>query len=176
MKEIWKDIKNYEGIYQVSNMGQIKSLKREYKTIGRNQSSEYETIFKIKEKILKQASDKDGYKIVCLRNKGKKENKKVHRLVAEAFIPNPNNYPQINHIDENKSNNILSNLEYCTCQYNIVYSKGRKVKQYDLNYNFVREWNSITEASKFIKQSSTSIHNCCIGKTKKAGNYIWEYL
>ena len=82
MKEIWKDIKNYEGIYQVSNMGQIKSLKREYKTIGRNQSSEYETIFKIKEKILKQASDKDGYKIVCLRNKGKKENKKVHRLVA----------------------------------------------------------------------------------------------
>lgn len=109
MKEIWKDIKEYEGLYQISNLGNVKSLP---KMVG---------FRKRKEKILKTYYDKNGYVKVILCKENKTRFLSVHRLMAEAFIPNPNNFPQINHKDENKQNNNLENLEWCTCKYNINY-------------------------------------------------------
>jgi group I intron endonuclease len=106
MDEIWKDIEGYEGLYQVSNLGDVRSLKY----AGGN-----------KVKLLKQSTDKKGYKRVVLCKDRKKKNHWIHRLVAIAFIPNPNNLPIVNHIDECKSNNMVSNLEWCTLVYNNAY-------------------------------------------------------
>lgn len=109
-KRIWKDIPSYEGLYQVSNDGKVRSLDR-IDTLGR----------KRKGRILKQAFDKKKYKYVSLCKDNKSKALKVHRLVAMTFIPNPNNYPIINHKDENPSNNHVSNLEWCTYKYNSNY-------------------------------------------------------
>lgn len=123
-QEIWKDIKNYEGLYKISNLGRVKSLP---KYAGRSYR---------KEKILKTYLDKNGYVKVILCKNNRTRFLSIHRLLAEAFIPNPNNYPQINHKDENKQNNSLNNLEWCTCKYNINYGtrtkrdvKKRKMKR-----------------------------------------------
>ena len=106
MKEIWKDIKGYEGLYQISNTGKIKSLERYKDNHSKKQL--------VKEKIRKQIISKTGYYTCMLTKNGNLKLFKVHRIVAEAFIPNPNNYPIINHIDGNKLNNNVSNLEWCT--------------------------------------------------------------
>lgn len=102
MREMWKDVVGYENEYQVSNRGNVKSLN--YKGKG-------------KERILKKTVSPQGYEVVGIHGKLKT----VHRLVADAFIENPHNYPQINHIDENKTNNCADNLEWCTAFYNINY-------------------------------------------------------
>jgi hypothetical protein len=114
MKEIWKEIKDYEGLYQISNLGRVKSLE---KKVG---------FRKRKEKILKQHFDKDGYVKVYLCKNSKVKFLSVHRLIAQAFIPNPDELPQINHKDENKANNKIENLEWCTCKYNINYGTRTK--------------------------------------------------
>lgn len=114
--EIWKDIKDFEEIYQVSSAGRIKSLERIVKDYMHKNGMHR------KERILAQGTNKFGYKKVCLSKDNKKYHKQVHRLVAEAFIPNPNNFPIINHKDENKTNNNVSNLEWCTYQYNHAYN------------------------------------------------------
>lgn len=91
MKELWKDIKEYEGIYQVSNLGRVKRVETD--------------------RVLKGSKNKKGYLRVDLYKNGSQSNKRIHRLVAQAFIPNPENKSQVNHIDENKTNNVISNLE-----------------------------------------------------------------
>lgn len=166
MEEVWKDIPSYEGIYKVSNLGKVKSIswfdpknKKYYK----------------RDKLLKPRKTDKGYIEVTLTNKYKKKIYKVHRIVAEAFIPNNNNLPQINHIDEDKSNNSVNNLEWCTAEYNIRYSKCKKVKQYNMNKEFIREWDSITDASTELNIPTTHISKCCKGILKKTHNYIWEY-
>lgn len=111
--ELWKDIQGYEGYYQVSNEGRVKSLERDVEWRG--------TIRHQSERILKESTHNRGYKRVVLYN-GSPNIEFVHRLVAEAFIPNPNNYPIINHKDENPSNNRVENLEWCTPQYNNTYN------------------------------------------------------
>ena len=111
MKEEWKDIKGYEGLYQVSNLGRVKSL-------GNNKSK--------KEKILDPKPNMYGYKEVRLSKEGKRKPYKVHRLVAIYFIPNPNNYKEVNHKDEDKTNNHVSNLEWCDRKYNINYGTRNK--------------------------------------------------
>lgn len=115
MDTIWKDIPGYEGVYVVSNTGQVKSL-------ARTRLSKKGGICPVPERILTQKTDKDGYKDVALTRNARTHYFRVHRLVAMAFIPNPHNYPVINHKDENPANNHVSNLEWCSISYNTSYS------------------------------------------------------
>lgn len=113
MAEVWRDVAGYEGLYQVSNQGNVRSIDRTITDGCRTRL--------YKGKHLKQFIDHRGYKVVTLSNQGKLKQIKVHRLVAAAFIPNPNGYPEINHKDERKCNNLVENLEWCTTQYNTSY-------------------------------------------------------
>ena len=103
--EVWRPVKGYEGLYEVSNYGRVKSLKRNT----------------AHERIKSPIKDRDGYLIVCFNKNGKQSNKRIHRLVAEAFIPNPNNLPQVNHKNEIKTDNCVENLEWCDNKYNARY-------------------------------------------------------
>ncbi len=165
-KRIWKDIKDYEGIYQVSNDGKVKSLER----INSNNCW-------VKEKILKQTIDPKGYQRVMLSKNGKKENARVHRLVAEEFIPNPNNYPQINHKDENKTNNHVSNLEWCNEKYNINYGTGKERRSRKvICITTGKVYNSIKEATEFHNISDKSgITKACQGKRNTCYGLKWMY-
>ena len=170
--EVWKDIKDYEGLYQVSNMGRIKSLKR-YEKSGSK-------IRLRNEKILKQKNTM-GYNYVILSKFNKLKTYRIHRLVAETFISNPQQLPQVNHIDGNKLNNKAKNLEWCTASYNIKeayrlnLSKTRKVIQYNLNGDFIKLWSSIANASKSLNLDTSAIVKCCKGKRNRVGNYLWRY-
>ena len=181
MQEIWKDIKGYEGLYQVSNLGRVKSLRRWA-------GNQYSNKFIKREKILKHSTEKGGYYHYTLRKDGKETKGREHRLVAEAFIPNPNNYPCINHKDENIKNNNVNNLEWCTYKYNNNYGKHKErqvkshkpfkktiVLQYNLKGNFIKEWDSIKEAEDYYKTSKNTISQCCKGLQKTAGGFVWRY-
>ena len=165
MKEIWKDIKDYEGHYQVSNLSRVKSIK-----FG-------------KERILKPVTDRHGYLIVGLWKNNKQKIYKVHRLVAEAFLPNPYNLPQVNHKDENPLNNNVNNLEWCDAKYNnnfgtrierISKRRSKTVLQYDLEGNFIREWKSTAECGR-NGFNQAHVAACCQGKLKKHKDSIWRY-
>ena len=117
--EIWKDIEGYEGLYQISNLGRVKSCSKLH-------SVKKGGTYMSKERILVPGKDKEGYLHVRLSKNWKVKLCKIHRLVALAFIPNPENYPIINHIDEIKTNNCVNNLEWCSFKYNINYSRNRK--------------------------------------------------
>ena len=122
-EEIWKPIKGYEEVYAVSNEGNVKSLEREViDSLGRTQKVQ-ETIIKQDIKYGPKRKEGIGYRIASLSDHGKLKHFQVHRLVAEAFIPNPNNYPQVNHIDGNKANNNASNLEWVSDQMNKQHAK-----------------------------------------------------
>lgn len=174
MNEIWKDIVGYEGLYQVSNLGRIKSLSR-FKKCGKENTIGY-----IKpECILKPNKQKSGYCYITLKGKQTKFTT-IHRLVAQAFIPNPNDYPCVNHKDENKSNNNVYNLEWCTKAYNNSYNNKdqrccKPVLQYDLNGNFIKEWKSAREVYNVLKIQYKNISKCCKGERNKAGGYIWKF-
>lgn len=175
MKEVWKDIKNYEGLYQISNFGRIKSLSKPRKN-GKN--SGYYT----KEKILKQniQIEKYGYKRykITLTKNNIKKCYKVHRLVAEAFIPNPLNKPQINHIDGNPLNNNVNNLEWCTARENIIHSyKFLRKQKYNKNelLKMIKENKTPKEICKKLKISNTIYYNFLKKNNIKAmGNSYWK--
>lgn len=154
--EMWVDIVNYEKLYQISNYGRVKGLKRNI--------------------ILREGYNKKGYSQVCLTKNNKKKTFKVHRLVAKAFIPNHSNLPEVNHKDENKRNNVTNNLEWCDCGYNINYSLAKKVAQYDTQNNYIRTWDSIAHVVKDNKYSSTFISRCCKNKCETAYGYKWKYI
>lgn len=179
MKEIWKDIPNYEGLYQISNFGNVKSLKRKVKNKNGYRD--------IKEKILHNYINKNGYYAVTLRKNCNIEVKLIHRLIAEMFIPNPNNYPCINHKDGNKSNNSINNLEWCSYSYNtkeafrlglnkhIDFKEKKKISQYDLEGNFIKEWKSIYNASKITGIARSCISKVCNHNRYSAGGYLWRF-
>ena len=164
-KELWRDIKNYEGHYQVSNFGRVKSIK-----FG-------------KEIILKPVTDRHGYLLVSLWKNNKQKTYKVHRLVAEAFIDNTDNLPQVNHKDENPLNNNVNNLEWCNSKYNCNFGtrieriskrRSKTVLQYDLEGNFIREWKSTAECGRNGFDQG-HVAACCRGKLKKHKDSIWRY-
>lgn len=175
MKEIYKDIEGYENIYQVSNLGNVKRLS--YKKY--NKLTNGYSIYK--ERILKAQINRWGYKFVSLCKSSKVTIKQVHKLVAQTFIKNNHNYSCVNHKDGNKLNNNVDNLEWCTFKYNIqhAYQNGlmnncKKVKQYDLNYNFIKIYNSINEASTETGINQGNISSCIKNKRKTSGGYIWK--
>lgn len=189
--EEFRDIKEYEGLYQVSSLGRVKNSK------GR---------------ILKSYKDNHGYPMVNLCKNAKNIRVRVHRLVAEAFIPNPNNYPCVNHKDEDKSNNNVNNLEWCTYRYNNTYGTvlqrkleklketyknfdwskitskidykevgrknaeklSKKVYQYTKDGEFVKEWKSVMECGR-NGYNSGHISNACVGRLKTYKGFIWTY-
>lgn len=183
MKEVWKDIPDYEGLYQASNLGNIKSLQRTMPNSGA-----YGKYFTVKEKILKPHLHNNGYCSVKLSKYGKINRVTVHKLIATLFVANPHNYSIINHKDENKSNNKADNLEWCTAKYNCNYGTrnerlriintlvgGKKVLQYSLDGDFVKEYSSISEASRKTGVYVRSISSVCNGRGKTAGGYIWKF-
>ena len=167
MEEIWKPIKGYESLYEVSNLGNVKSL-----NWGR-------------ESLLKPYPRK-GYYCVCLCKNNICRKFSIHRLVAQAFIPNPNNLPLINHKDEDTTNNRVENLEWCTNKYNLNYGScqqrksdtlSKPINQYSKDGVFIRQWKSAVEASKNLHIDRATIQMVCIGRAHRhtAGGFIWRY-
>ena len=173
MKEIWRDIKDYEGLYQVSNLGHVRSLDRT-DIIGRKQVGS----------ILKYFDNKDGYRKVFIRNNGKQKMVFIHRLVANTFIPNKDNKPQVNHKDEDKHNNYVDNLEWVTSKENNNYgtrnirasksnSKPIKVIYQDDTYEY---WESATVFAREFGLNKSSINKVLLGQYNLAYGMKFEYL
>lgn len=158
-EEIWKDIAGYEGYFQVSNLGRVKSLERVVKTHDRLGGFR-----KKKERILKCVPLKNKYLHVCLWKDNEAKTFLVHRLVANAFIPNPSCLPQVNHKDERRDNNNVSNLEWCTANYNSNYgsrterssiAKYKRVCMFDMEGNLIKEFDSLKQAQMYIGSKVT---------------------
>lgn len=167
--EIWKDIEGYEGLYQVSNLGNVKSLR-----FG-------------KDKVLKPIKIKNNYLRVDLFKQGKHNLYLVHRLVARAFIDNPNNLPMINHKDENTSNNKVSNLEWCDAKYNINYgtciqriaesnTNNQKLSKPVICIETGKIYLSTREVERELGFAHQNIVNACTGRYKQAYNFHWRYV
>ena len=190
--EIWKDITGFPG-YQVSNLGNVRSLER-YKV----KWNRYQYInIKYKGQMLKQRKLR-GYLSVGMWKDKKMYNKTIHRLVALAFLPNPNNYPIINHKDGDKQNNNVENLEWCTFSHNTKeayrlglnhisnkhresartrgLASGKRVAQKDLSGNIIKIFNSGRQASIELGISQGNISQCCNGKMKSTCGFLWEYV
>lgn len=170
IEEEWRDIAGYDGKYQVSNLGRVKSTN--YRCAGKEQTL----------KLLYR----NGYLRVALYKNGKNNRLTVHRLVAEAFIPNQNNLPQVNHKDENKLNNRVDNLEWCTAKYNNNYGTRTERVSVKLINNKKRSkpvlcvetgviYPSFAEAFRKTGVYLANIHKCCQGKLKTTGGYHWRY-
>ena len=162
--KLWKDIPGFEGYYKVSNTGELLGVKTR--------------------KLLKTWTNNSGYKMATLYLNGIKKNVLVHRCVAEAFVPNPNNHPQVNHIDEVKSNCNAANLEWCDVSYNNCYggrmerygvTRGRPVAQYNQEGTLVFEYPGVHQAARETGINRWNIRNACLGIHKTAGGFIWKY-
>ena len=183
--EIWKDVKGFSGFYQVNNKGKVKSVERD--VIGKNNSIRH-----LPEKIISDTDNGKGYRVVTLYNgTGKRTFKKVHQLVAEAFIPNPNNLPEVNHIDGDKTNNCLENLEWCTTKENCEHrqrtglgntknaNEARKIKirQYDINTGeTIKIYNCAADAAKELGTKNDAISRVVRGERKSFKVYGFEKI
>ena len=165
-EEIWCPVKNYENLYEVSDQGRVKS-------VGYG-----------KDRILSPGRDKGGYLLVGLYKNGERKWYLVHRLVAQTFSPNPDNLPEVNHIDEVKTHNSVMNLEWCNGKYNQNYGTrnqriseklSKPVLQYEKSGEFVKEWRSTHDVERNLGYYSQNISSCCTGKCKSAHNFIWKY-
>lgn len=168
MKEIFKSVvfrnQVYEN-YEISNFGTVRSVDRDNAFIGANALVSYRTVQKLSGKVLKQKTNKDGYKYIGLSNHGKTLYAKIHRLVAETFISNPNNYLVVNHIDEDKTNNRVDNLEWCTTKYNNQYG-SRNEKMLEINVfkpdgTLYNTFDSLRGASECLGISRKTIKKFC---------------
>lgn len=174
-EEIWKDIEEYEGLYQVSNMGNVKSVNRKVKN-----SLSKSGYIEIKSQIMKQKQRKDGYMYIQLSKNGKSKGFFVHRLVAKAFIPNPENKPYIDHINTIRNDNRIENLRWATREendHNPITLKNRigkcgiKIKCLNTGEIFI----SGSEAGRKLGVDVSEIIKCCKGKRKSAKGYRFEY-
>ena len=170
---LWKEIRGYEGLYLISDEGEVISLPRTIET--KNHSGDIVVHRKMK-KLKPHLRGNDGlkYPAVTLSKNGKSIAYSLHRLVATAFIPNPDNLPEVNHIDENTMNCSVDNLEWCDHQYNVDYSKSNRIEQY-LDGEKIAEYKSIAYASKITGISRTNINNVLAGWSKSAGGFKWKY-
>lgn len=164
MVEIWKPIKGYEGLYEVSNLGRIRNPRKN-------------------NKIMK-LHDTGRYFQICLCKEGKAKHLLVHRIVAESFIANPKELPQVNHKDENTRNNYIDNLEWVTGYQNLIYgnrikriacSNSKPVKAFNDFGELVAEYNSLKDAATSNNLSSINISRCCRGIYSHSGGYIWRF-
>ncbi|BDZ79129.1 NUMOD4 domain-containing protein [Claveliimonas bilis] len=174
MSEVWKDIEGYEGLYKVSNLGRIWSCR--YKKCMRKNLCK-------------------GYERVNLKKDGIEKTMQVHRLVALAFLPNPQNKPEVNHIDENKENNNVDNLEWVTSKENANYgTRNDKIKNYVLKHpvrklqgkkvaqidketgKIISIYESTTEAARINNFHQGNICWCCNGRRNEANGYKWKYI
>ena len=184
IKEVWKPIKGYEGRYEVSNIGRVKTLP----FVRGNHTGSYKT----KEIIRKQSANQKGYMRIGLSGlDGKSKMYSVHRLVAMAFIPNPENFTEVNHRDFNKANNCVENLEWCDRDYNLSYldTKDRRIKNLDRNKIGMKHrkpvigvietkrvrFDSIKSASKFIGCVPSAVGNAIYGRSKSAKGWKFEF-
>ena len=192
MMEKWVPIKGYEGYYEVSSEGNVRSVDR----VIRYKNGHYQ---KFKSRTLKPKITMQGYEQVDLSKNNKVKQVKVHRLVAENFVSNPYGKPQINHIDGIKLNNNVRNLEWCTAEYNMNYGTAmqraketyashydrsaiaknnaikKKVIQYTLDGKYIKEWDSLTDIQNELGFCRSNISKCCEGKYKQANNFIWKF-
>lgn len=175
--EIWKDIKGYKGYYQISNLGKVKSMDRYAKVCGGGLRA-------VKGKILKPQIMTNGYLYYGLNRDGKVKNHSAHRLVAVHFIPNPNNKPEVNHIDENIKNNTVRNLEWVTSKENANHgtrnykcnrAKEIKVVQLAMDGELIKIHDSCTKAGKSIGVNKECISRVCKGKQSHSKNYLFMY-
>lgn len=190
--EIWKAVVGYEGLYEVSNIGRVQSLNRtEIFSSSKGLAVTRPRIGKI---IIQK--DNKGYKRAYLSKGGKVKAFITHRLVAIAFISNPNNYPEINHINGIRDDNRVENLEWCTTSQNMRHAydvlkrqispnvinvfggdhpASTPILQYDLNGNFIREWPSAIEIQRELNVNSPNIIACCRGKQQTCGGFSWKH-
>lgn len=175
MKEEWLDIAGFEGKYQVSNLGNVKSLN--YNKTG-------------EARLLKPNKTKNGYLQVALCKNNQRKMKLIHVLVAEAFIPNPSGLPQVNHKDEQKNNNCVDNLEWCDAKYNINYGTHNQRSAEKRRGVYGRNktckpvicveteiiYSGAYEAEQKTGISNGNINQACQGKRKTAGGYHWSYV
>ena len=169
-KEIWRDVKGYEGSYQVSSEGRVKSLKRKRRK---------------NERILKPTYDGRGRLYVDLCAGGKRKRHKVHRLVCKAFHENPDNKPEVNHINENASDNRACNLEWCTRVENVNHgtrteraakTQSKPVGQYTRDGELIKIWQSLRETERKTGFRHSAISRAANGKSKQAYGFIWKYV
>lgn len=156
--EIWKDVVGFEGLYQVSNFG---NLRNKWGRLISNRRMKW-----------------NGYLEAVLSKDNKKHYFRIHRLVAEAFLPNPLNLPVINHINSNRSDNRVDNLEWTTQKHNVSLAKGKKVALCDSSGNVIKEFESIRDASRITGLTKKRIKQLIAGKTKykKPKDGVWKYV
>ena len=187
--EEWRPVVGYEGLYEVSNFGNVRSIDRYVLTKGGGIRICYGT-------LIQQRLDKDGYPSITLHKDGKQNGVNVHRLVALAFITIPeylkhipSNKLQVNHKDENKENNCAKNLEWCDARYNNNYGtrnekvsqklknneRSKKVYQYSKDLILIKEYPSVSEITRVNNFKRASITKCCNGKCTNAYGFIWSF-
>lgn len=166
----WKEVTGYEEMYLVSDEGEVIALPRAV-NVG------WCVLHRKAHKLKSFLRGRNGllYEAVALTRDGKTKFMAVHRLVAEAFISNPNGYEEVNHIDKNTRNNHADNLEWCTRQYNNEYSHNKSVEQYSVDGELIATYQSILYASQMTGIGSTSIINNLKGRSMTAGGYVWKY-
>ena len=181
MKEEWKDIKGYERLYQVSNYGRVRSYDRE---VIQKHYSGCDTTHIYKGKVMKLRQNKNGYMIAYLTKNKRQTKYLVHRLVAEAFIPHEPNKNYVNHLDNDSTNNNVTNLEWCTQSENIKYAYDngtktpphqKRIEQYYLNGDYIKTWDSQSKIEKELGVKQANISKVCLGKRKQTGGYVWKY-